>query len=505
MMSRFLASCSVALLLVGTAFCGEAADPVAVELSTPRRQYLPGEPVLLDVAIRNTTPHPISAARTPDVYNYIRVFVGRKDQADRLINQAAERAKVGLTRTVLKPDEPWTYQLRVLNDFRFAPDGQIDRDLAFPGPGTYTAKIEYPLIGAIPEAGTISVPNKSYGSNSIQVQIQTPQGEDIEVFEAIKDWNTRYFLQNSRPLAREGNSREAVRKVARLLKEYPRSGYRDALRRALLEYYRKSLINNDPEDPVREEVRSVLGEPDNRLFPHDERLGQELVLNSPSGTRFRNILASLQDRTGVPLAASPYYRRDEAREGFLPGRTWTLRKLMRFTGPLQDGAAWVRRGEGYYLYCETFNDSPRVRKILRDQLGPLPVLFPDDKRLDAEVAIDFPKPTPITRVLADYAEQSGVPLDASPFFQHCVQQSNEAMTHKLREEMAYLARTFRAKWVRRGEGYFLEEEPLREWGDLAKASPRWDTHAVLGIVLTALMLAATALALVVRTTRKPGA
>ena len=83
------------------------------------------------------------------------------------------------------------------------------------------------------------------------------------------------------------------------------------------------------------------------------------------------------------------------------------------------------------------------------------ILFPADKRLTAQVVADCPEPTPIDRVLAAYARQSGVELSASPFLSRCVQAGGR-QDFDLREEMAYLARTFRAKWERRGEGYYLD-------------------------------------------------
>ena len=84
----------------------------------------------------------------------------------------------------------------------------------------------------------------------------------------------------------------------------------------------------------------------------------------------------------------------------------------------------------------------------------MPVLFPGDKRLDARVVADCPEPTPIDRVIAGYATQSGVKLSASPFPSRCVQAGGR-QTFVLREGMAYLARTFRATWEARGDGYHL--------------------------------------------------
>ena len=152
---------------------------------------------------------------------------------------------------------------------------------------------------------------------------------------------------------------------------------------------------------------------------------------------------------------------------------------------------WARRGDGYYLYYETFAD-PENRRLIREALGPVPVLFPDDPRLDVEVVADCETATPIDRVLESYSGQSGVPLGASPFLHRCLQAGGK-QTFNLREEMAFLARTFQAQWEPRGDGYYLDAGAEADAEVVPAAPAVGSSKSIWGWLLSVLGLAILAI------------
>jgi hypothetical protein len=439
---------AVGMILFVSIAVASAPSRLTVELATPRTVYLVGEPVVLDITLRNDTARPVEASRTV-LDREILVRVAGGGHAFRPTGPPPPHAKVERRWEILKPDESWTYRVLVPPNFIYrGRAGEAPSLPHLPRPGPYLFMATFPVI------------QRDYGelipsSCSVTVEIQAPSGDDVKVFESINDEKVRAYLASDRI-----GDEAIVSEVARTLERHPKTAYRDSLVRPLEKTW-KVFKDRDPEDPNREVVRRALGKPDDRLFPDDPRLEKEIVLNIQAKTPVRDIFDLLGKQAGVSLSGSPYFTRGAMKWGG-SGPEWTrtlrfsMRLLLRMFGPEQDlkKSAWVRRGDGYYLYCEVLNAGPETRRQYNELLGPVEALFPDDKRLDVEVVADFPEPTPIDRVLAAYAEQTGIPLSASPFLNRC-RQSGAKMTLNLRAEMAYLARTFRVSWERQGDGYYL--------------------------------------------------
>ena len=453
-MRRVLAcTAGIGFIVLGAIIRGEdgiASDEpplVSVTVSTPQTTYLLGEPIPIDLVVRNILTLAIHGLHTPDLYVLVRV--GHAGQATHPIDQAGEMYKVAMHPATLKPGETWTYLLRAIQDYNTTPRGQAVPNLAFPAPGAYAIEVGFPLFSAAPEGQKASLPARTYNSNRIQVQVLAPQRDDAAVQQVIQGEDFRYFLWTDQ--LRNGDT-STVPRALRLLVDYPGTGYRAALQRSLRGYYRRTLQTRSPDDPEREAVRAAAGEPDDRLFGEDRRLDAVVSLDYPEPTPVGVVFAEVQGRTGVLLEASPFYGTTFSRASIR--QKMTVRDMMARIGSTGI-AAWSRRGDGYYLYEETLDSTLEKRTFIGELLGPPPPAFPEDKRLDVRVAATTKQPTPIDQVVSSYAKQSGVPLTAAPFFSRC-QQSGVSPGLVLREEMGFLARTFRAEWRRRGDGYYLD-------------------------------------------------
>ncbi len=455
---------SLACIPLVVAFCGSAHGQevafVAAELSSPHEEYLLGESVPLELEIRNTIGREIEGCRTSD--RFIGLIVTRKGEKREVIDiREGWIGAVGGTSGKLAPAKCWTYHLRAFQQCRSeVVDGApICDSLAFPEPGDYTIQVRFPLSAAVVgDEGIIN--RRNIASNTIHVSVVSPTGDDERVFEAISDPQTREFIR-TRLFPAQGMSMAV--KLARLIEDHPKSGYRNCLKDTLIDFAHRYPLH--PGTSEAEVVRLAAGLPDLRFFPDDPRLEANISLNLPDGLPVRLVLEFIKKQSELSLSASPHFMQNQVQrkmfkwERSIRETMLALSDDLRFSGMVRDPTLsvklWVRRGEGYFLYTETLNESPAARKGFIDQIGPLPAPFPKDRRLAVKVVADFPELTSIDKVLASYSKQTGITLEASPFLHRC-RQSGDRMTLDLGEEMGYLARTFAAEWKPRGDGYYLD-------------------------------------------------
>ena len=357
------------------------------------------------------------------------------------------RGKREIRPASLEAGESWHGRRILLQSYPKGRVGRFNPTLALPEADTYHIKINISVISPDDHA---SIPVGPYSSNPLEIRVIEPKGENLTVFEAMSDVSSRTFLELG---WHEPQGLETAFRLSKILSEHPKNDYRDAIRRPLRALYRHQIRGGGWDDPDRQMIRIVLGEPDDRIGPDDLRLDRGYAFDFPEPTPMRSVLDALQKRTGVTLDASPYFLRDRgklrvsrARRGHCASRCSCFTTGGR--------ASWAPRGDGYYLYAEMYGGE-KFRESYREALGPAKSPFPDDHRLEVKVIADFPEPTTIDIALADYTKQTGVPLGASAFLHRC-QQSGERMTLDLGEEMGYLARTFRAEWKRRDDGYYLD-------------------------------------------------
>ncbi len=427
--------------IIGTfAFSGES-EVISLDLSISHERHMLGEPLILNLRVSNVSGKEFKAEKTPIAY--INKYIEKSGSSIESLDRNEMPAFLMPTLRVLGPDESWTYPLPVILDVR--------------EPGEHEIWVEYPLINARPSGDKKVIPSRRYKSRPIKVLIQAPEGDDNEVLRAIREPETHDFLATGYETRKD---KATILRVARLLKEHPETGYHASLRLALQAY--SDRTHPDPHSPEGDAIRQALGFKDRRLFPDDHRLDRKVTLKFPDIAPMRQAVEAVQLQSGIPLSLSPDSLTSP--RDTMSSSAWnpSVRNAMLFfsersqrKGLESDPAqVWVRRGDGYYLYHETLDETLESRKDLVSRHTPLPALFPEDDRLDNEVISYFPKRTNIDRVFSSYTKQSGITLGGSPFVARC-QKNGQKMSLKLREEMAFLALTFGATWERRGDGYIL--------------------------------------------------
>lgn len=262
----------VVSLLIISISRGDEKPKVSVTLTSPRYEYLLGEPVILEVAVRNDMTDTIKAFEVfvKNVEPEIKVYFSQDGQTFQeyeigiyLIHRMSRRIKI------LKPGEVWKYELRVLYTLK-NPSG-----LAFEQPGIYFLKVIYPLWWAESKDRLREI--LKFPSNVIRVQILQPTGLDEKVWERIKSNEFLYFIQSGwvkleweeveKFKSVKGRLTDkdwvemwygkTVVKVIEVLQSFPESRYHPTLREALRLFYEANKFKLTSEQVKT--LRSVLG------------------------------------------------------------------------------------------------------------------------------------------------------------------------------------------------------------------------------------------------------
>jgi hypothetical protein len=248
----------LAALLPAVAAGAESRPPaVGVRIWTPRRDYLVGEPVPIDVVIRNPSRRELVLNKpTAGDIQFNSIFISLDSKNYRMFVGWYGILCGQPTPRPLGPGEEWVFQPKVfyspagpegvfINGARSHPGG-----LAFDRAGIYFVKVIY-SVGREGVQGSEPVE-----SNGIKIRIRTPEGVDARARRLIQDPEMLAFLQFGQ--AREGRGTAIVRKLTSLIRDHPDSAYCDALRNALWDYYE---ANGGPRSRSGDwdEVRDVLG------------------------------------------------------------------------------------------------------------------------------------------------------------------------------------------------------------------------------------------------------
>lgn len=329
----------ICILLLGCA-CAQQTDPADVELraapepderltlSSPRRDYLLGEPVQLRLRFRNNSKKPIKT---------VQVFVGANQgegplwiarngddftQFPRWLGQPKRTRRV----IPLEPGEELTYDYRAVAEFT------PELRLAFPKAGEYRVYAVYPLwLWGAQKTDNIA-------SNAVDVRIKEPAGDDANVWQQLNDPPLLGLLQTEYFNERQP---DAPMKMAKLLRSHPASGYSPALRHALGKIYFRHRFGLPRED--QERLAQTLGIANVETLA-DDRLEARRTAVLEKAMPVGQILASLT-KLNVDLDAAPDL---SANKVAIPEAYSTIRNVMRWLSD-ELGATWERRGNGYYL------------------------------------------------------------------------------------------------------------------------------------------------------------
>jgi hypothetical protein len=341
--------CSFVLWFVGGTAV-KAQLPAAPEpdkrltLTASRRDYLLGEPVVLDLTFRN---HLLEDMRVLEVFvepGHYEAPLWIAREGDRFQEFSPNIAIWKRTRRViaLPPGESLTYKYRAMA----APWRRFR--LAFPTPGTYRVYAVYPLYTSGARQ-TVEL-----ASNAVDVHVKEPQGEDARTWQQLNNPALLALLQTEEI---DERATHVPTKLAEILYASPKGGYAPALRHVL------SKIAPVMRDKLSFAEAKRWGESLGidgfaRLEddPTDKRLDAILKQAFEREMTVEEFLKSLSQAGGLPLDTTPEIKTKTRR---MAESVRSVRESMRILRRAYD-ASWERRGDGYVLV--PFRPDPAFKK-----------------------------------------------------------------------------------------------------------------------------------------------
>jgi hypothetical protein len=306
-----------------------------VTLETQRRDYLLGEPVVLDLRFRNLSNETIKVVEVfvEPTYYEAPLWISRQGEQFQTFRPNTEIAKRERRTLVLKPMGSLTYKYRVVG----VPSNEVR--LALPKSGAYRVYSLYPLYvaGGSPQS-------RELPSNVVEIRIQEPSGEDAKVWQQLRRDPALISLLQAEAVDEE--HKDTPVRMAEILIAYPASRYAPALRHALLKVVPRLKDSVSFEQASR--LADILGIKDFARAeddPKEKRLDAIRKESFMQHTTVGHVLRSLSKDSGLALDSTPPLKSRTIR---MADSLATVRDCMRTLRSAVDGA-WERRGEGYFL------------------------------------------------------------------------------------------------------------------------------------------------------------
>jgi hypothetical protein len=198
--------------------------PLILKVSSEKQTYILGEVVKLNFELINKGDKVIKIPLRPDVSTgYLKVWIALDEQEfNRYNNSSWGRMEHG--GPTLQPDESFNSQATILwnskpETLNLNPDvakGKIMNDYAFPQAGVYSIKAVASITGDTP---------MKIESESIQIVINEPVGDDLKVWNQIKDsGEIASFIQRGSFLtSKVEEEAKLVKRVEQITQSYPNS------------------------------------------------------------------------------------------------------------------------------------------------------------------------------------------------------------------------------------------------------------------------------------------
>lgn len=348
----FLCFGCLALIAVACAFQAKvkpmAPEPdTRLKLSTPRRDYLLGEPVLLDLKFRNDSKESIKVVEVVIEPGHYEAPVWIAPDGDRFEEFRPNVSDYKRSRQVftLRMGDALEYQYRVIGASR------TGFQMPFAKPGAYRIYVVFPLyVAGTP--GTVEIP-----SNLVEVRVKQPAGDDAKVWDQLKDPAFLTLLQYENV---DDKRKDVPLKLIELLRSYPNSGYAPALRMALsrIYFHKRSGLPQQDQHKLAQAlgITMIEGVADPRL---DARRKEPFEKDVP----LSKLLASLS-QLGVTLDALPELKEQKVN---ISEAYTTLRGSMAALGDKLE-ATWEKRGDAYFLV--PFQAPPAKQREDKGKKGP---------------------------------------------------------------------------------------------------------------------------------------
>jgi hypothetical protein len=181
-------------ILVGAVPTPEALSEtpsVAVQIKSPKRDYLRGEPVLVTVTITNDGEKDFPAWIDRVKYAISFFIKGDGEKFLKVNVDASDNVKLDRYVDPLAEGKSKSYDFRILPIYA----GGKASALAFDKPGTYNLKVRYPLF---------KKSEVKFESNAIQLRIHKPKGVDAKAWAEMDRPHFLRFLQSGVALRDNG-------------------------------------------------------------------------------------------------------------------------------------------------------------------------------------------------------------------------------------------------------------------------------------------------------------
>jgi len=220
-----------------------------LELTASKSSYMVGELNSFSFEISNRSDENVSFANAlSGGAGYLKVFISKDDNNfKRYAGPRWGKDDAGYGVLTLKPNESvkntatifWNGKPEISNSappdvIKRATEGKILTDYAFPEAGTYYVKASYSIFFT-KQANPVLIE-----SEPIKVIIEEPVGEDLEVWNKIKNnGDFAYFLQEGDfkiPSYKTEERENLKQKIEQIISQYPNSFYTESLRKSFAKF-----------------------------------------------------------------------------------------------------------------------------------------------------------------------------------------------------------------------------------------------------------------------------
>lgn len=226
---------------------------IVVTLIPIKNQYFLGEVVAVDITVVNKGTNDVPLCGTSIKSGCVQFFIARQDKEFELYTDLGVRTRTGLSlksgqsqssrATLFANGKP---QVERLNSdaAETISKGRIRSDYAFPESGTYSIKAQLVIPNEI---------STRIESNTVQVQINEPEGDDLNVWEAIKGSSEIAFFVQYRAIASSNaEKREAlVNQIEQVVNSNPNGTLAKNLEKGLEEFRAKEVKSKEAREKLR--------------------------------------------------------------------------------------------------------------------------------------------------------------------------------------------------------------------------------------------------------------
>lgn len=234
----------------------EDVPPITLRVTSEKEQYVLGETVRLRFELANESYEPMRLPYQPNVMTgYLKIWIASEklefNQYDNSSWGIFEGSGVTILPGKIVSSEasiiwnrrPPTSHLNA-SAARLATKGRITTDYAFPEAGVYYIK----AVASIPDKNSPGSLTK-VGSQPIQITVVEPVGDDLKVWNKIKDnGDIAYFLQQgTTPTFEDEKAKKLIDQVEQIVQGHPNSLLASRMKETLEKFYideekRKEMI-----------------------------------------------------------------------------------------------------------------------------------------------------------------------------------------------------------------------------------------------------------------------